>query len=516
MNCLFSIPMEEYTSRQGLDKFDSPRVTIESLPVDVLLDIFYFYQREHGYGLHRWHVLVHVCQRWRHIVFAFPHCLGLYLECTEKTPVRRTLDAWPCLPIIIRDTWKCARKWPVLIGDNIIAALEHHDRICEIELYLLCPLLEQFSRAMQVPFPALTLLKLDLADKSVPALVVPDTFLGGSASRLQRLILSGIPFPTLPKILQSSHNLVEIRLTRIPNIGYISPKSMATALSALSKLEVLEIGFESPASRTDRHALPSTRVNLPSLTRMEFHGASEYFEDFIARIDTPSIRYVKTMFFNQLVFDNPRFLQFVGRTKSLRSFKRADLFLDNSTAKILHYDDRLDSPRKPVSLHIRILCNALDWKLSGLAQICAELSIFLSNVERCNVEWNRNWTVPLEDMDHTQWLELFRPFTSVQSLEISSGLEGLIAPALKELTGVRVMEVFPVLRTLTFSQLNSEPKSPNPFEQFIRGHKLTNYPVDRVGSAASQGLSRANAFRSHVGMGIKRQAGQDSQKVKCS
>jgi hypothetical protein len=400
------------------------------------------------------------------------------------------------LPIVIRDTWKWTREWPVLFGDNITAALERHDRICEIELYLPCPLLEQFSRVMQVPFPALTLLKLDLADNSVPALVVPDTFLGGSASRLQRLILSGIPYPTLPKVLQSSHGLIEIRLTRIPNIGYISPKSVATALSALAKLEVLEIGFESPASSPNRHALPSTRVNLPSLTRLEFHGASEYFEDFIARIDTPSIRFVKTEFFNQLVFYNPQFLQFVGRTKSLRSFKRADLFFDNSMAKILHYDDRLDSLRNPVNLHIHILCDALDWQLSGLAQMCSELSMALSNVERCNVEWKRNWTIPLEDMDHTQWLELFRPFTSVHSLEISSGLEGLIAPALEELTGDRVMEVFPVLRNLTFSQLNSEPKSPNPFEPFIRARKPTNYPVtlkDRSNPPFRVGHKRSNA-----------------------
>ncbi|KAH9960048.1 hypothetical protein BGW80DRAFT_1564433 [Lactifluus volemus] len=495
MNCRLSIPMgfkkrknithrgEEYLSRQGLDQLDPPRVTIESLPIDILLDVFYFYKRgPYGYSPHRWHILVHVCRRWRYAVFEFPHRLDLYLECTANTRVRRTLDVWPSLPIIVRDTW--TRKWPALFGNNIIAALERHDRICEIELYHLpCPLLEQFSRAMQVPFPALTLLKLDLADKSVPALVVPDTFLGESAPRLQRLTLSGIPFPTLPKVLQSSHDLVEIRLTRIPNTGYVSPKSMATALSAVAKLEVLEIGFESPASHSNRHALPSTRIVFPSLTQLGFHGDSEYFEDLVARIDTPSIRLVKTEFFNQLIFYIPQFLQFVGRTKSLESFKQADLIFDKGVVKIHHYD-RLgpSTGREPASeayVHIHILCDALDWQVSGLAQICAELSMFLSNVERCNVEWTQSWTVPREDMDpsHIQWLELFRPFTSVKSLKISSGLEELIAPALHELTGDRVVEVLPVLRTLSFSRLNYEPKSPNPFEPFFTARKLSNYPV---------------------------------------
>jgi hypothetical protein len=204
---------------------------------------------------------------------------------------------------------------------------------------------------------------------------------------------------------------------------------------------------------------------------LEFHGANTYFEDLVARIDAPSIRLLKTVLFNQLVFDNPQLLQFLGRIKEVGSFKRANLLLDKSMAKILLYDDLLDSPVNEVYdayLHIHILCDALDWQVSGLAQICAEFSTFLSSVEQCNVERTRNLTpVPPEDMDHTQWQELFRPFTSVRSLEISPGLEGLIAPALQELTGDRVMEVLPLLRTLSFSRLDSEPKSPNPFELFI-------------------------------------------------
>jgi hypothetical protein len=355
---------------------------------------------------------------------------------------------------------------------------------------------------MQVPFPALKLLKLELADKSVPAPVLPNTFLGESVPRLQRLTLSGIPFPTLPKVLQSSHDLVEIRLIRIPNTGYVSPKSIASALSTMAKLEVLDIGFESPASRADRHPLPSTRIVLPSLTQLDFHGASEYFEDLIARIDTPSVRFVKTEFFNQLFFFIPQFLQFVDRTKSLRSFKRADLALDKRMAKILHYGDSLDSPKKSASeahLQIQILCDALDWQVSSLAQVCAELSMFLSNVDRCNMKWTEHWpednrTQWLEDMDHTEWLELFRPFTSVWGLEISSNLQMLIVPALQELIGERVMEVLPALRTLSVlisdrsfplkidrdrrnERKDRKDRKEHPLHQFITARQLSNHPV---------------------------------------
>jgi hypothetical protein len=239
---------------------------------------------------------VRVCRRWRFIVFAFPHRLDLYLECTAKTSVRRTLDVWPCMPIIVRDTWLWTRKWRVLLSDNIIAALERHDRVFIIDLECPTLLLGQLSRVMRVPFPALTFLKLEFGDKSTPAPVLPDSFLGGSAPRLQRLILGGIPFPALPKLLSSCQDLVEVQVTRIPPAGYISPKAMATGLSSLTQLETLHIGFKPPASRPDQDPLPSTPVVLPALNQLEFHGASAYFEDLVTRIDTSSIRTVKKFF----------------------------------------------------------------------------------------------------------------------------------------------------------------------------------------------------------------------------
>jgi hypothetical protein len=46
-----------------------------------------------------WHTLVHVCPRWRRVVFASLHHLNLRLLCTEKTHVREMLDVWQTLPI---------------------------------------------------------------------------------------------------------------------------------------------------------------------------------------------------------------------------------------------------------------------------------------------------------------------------------------------------------------------------------------------------------------------------------
>ena len=70
-------------------------VTIGSIPDDPLLEIFSFYAEE-SYRLYdpvmfgtikeleAWHPLVHICRRWRNLVFSSPHRLNLQLVCTGR------------------------------------------------------------------------------------------------------------------------------------------------------------------------------------------------------------------------------------------------------------------------------------------------------------------------------------------------------------------------------------------------------------------------------------------------
>jgi F-box-like len=461
----------------------SSRAAIEPLPDDVLLNIFDFYQKlGNEYPpwkkSNRWHVLAHVCRRWRCVVFGSPLRLNMQLECGAGTPVdvEKGLDIWPRLPIVVGNTWTT----DITCNDTIIAAVEHHDRVCMIALqYSTCSLLEQLLRVTQVPFPALTSLKLNFfGDKSVPAPVLPDTFLGGSAPRLQRLTLCGIPFPTLPKLLSSCHDLVTVSLWKIPHTGYISPQVMATSLIPLTRLESLGIGFESPASspnRRHRFPPPLARINLPTLTQLFFHGASEYFEDFIAQIDTPAIISLRTEFFNQLIFDFSQSLQFVGRTKLQGSFKRARLSFRKDFAEItLHQSNKSNRIDRPV-FHVRICCGAFDWQVSSLAQIFSQFSSFCSNVEHLDVRWDRENRWDTVHMDHTQWLELSHPFTSLQRLVIPADLDELISPALQEFTGEGAIEVLftpvPPILSLEWPWERSAPKALEPTIT------VSNYPV---------------------------------------
>jgi hypothetical protein len=96
-------------------------VTINILPDDLLLRIFHFVRVTHLHGLEDdpvisldgledvdpvwrlpwWYRLIHVCQKWRSVVFAAPNFLNLRLVCGPRTRVELT-GIWPPLPIIIR------------------------------------------------------------------------------------------------------------------------------------------------------------------------------------------------------------------------------------------------------------------------------------------------------------------------------------------------------------------------------------------------------------------------------
>jgi hypothetical protein len=171
--------------------------------------------------------------------------------------------------------------------DNVTAVLERSDRVCRIYLmYLRSSDLEIFLAEMQQPFPALTHLKLHAHGETAP--IVPDSLLGGSAPRLESLMLEGIPFPGFPKLVLSATHLDTLCLEDIPHSGYISPDAMVAALSALTGLEELSIRFQSPRSCPDqasRRPSPLARSVLPVLTTFSFKGVGEYLEDLVASID---------------------------------------------------------------------------------------------------------------------------------------------------------------------------------------------------------------------------------------
>jgi len=121
------------------------------------------------------------------------------------------------------------------------------------------------------------------------------------------------------------------------------------------------------------------------------------------------------------------------------------------------------------SLFLAILCTALDWQLSSLAQVCG-LSLPLHyTLEYLKIISHWRSVYGQGDTESSQWLELLYPFMSVKELVLSSGLVPLVTPALKELARGRVTEVLPVLQNLHLEgpQWLEPIDSEGPIQQFI-------------------------------------------------
>ena len=441
------------------DGCDIDQMTINTLPDDALLEIF-FHCLDNTVNVDRWHTLVHVCRRWRAIVFASPRRLDLQICCTDKTPVREMPNIWPTLPIVIS-----GRGDLVEDVDNIIAALGHHDRICKITLRGVSNLLlEGFSAAPQEPLPALTSLMLWSNGKSTQ--VIPDSFLGGSAPRLQTLWLDFIPFPGLPKLLSSANHLVLLHLWDIPDSGYISPQVMVTCLATMTGLESFTLGFHSPRSRPHQQSRPlpplSTPIILPVLAVLKFKGVSEYLEDLLAWINVPILYSVQITFFNQLIFSTPQLSRLIHHTEELTKLKGAVIVLYDHFIEIMvsrKYNG--DSCR----ITLRISCTGSDWQLASLTQVCNSILPLLSSLQILdNLHYQPLW----QDMENTQWLEFLRQFATAKELYLSEQFTLRAGTALQELTSEEATNVLPKLQHLFLAVQDWERSRPvwDAFTQF--------------------------------------------------
>src|SRR6266852_26155 len=345
----------------------SQLMTIDTLPDDVLLGIFDFYLED--MDVEEWITLAHVCRRWRSVVFQSPRRLNLRLHCTPGTPTRDTLDIWPPLPLSIHDAiFEDELAQPGL--DNIVAALEHNDRVCQIQFEIFSSSQLEYlvtnSTIMQKPFPELTdlLLSVDKHDGEGP--IIPDSFLDGTAPRLRSLKLA-IPFPGLPKLLLSATHLVNLELHDIPISGYIPPEEMATSLSALTILESLWLDIRWPALESRRPPpSPLTRSILPSLTRLIFKGASQYLEEILTRTDAPRLNELHITFFNQTIYDTPQLFQFISRRPNLRLLEEGQIAFNYSAIKVKFPSQTFEFGE----LSVKIPCTAPEWQLSFLKQVC--------------------------------------------------------------------------------------------------------------------------------------------------
>jgi len=446
------------------------------VPDLALIEIFDFYMTEaldfdpFRHNREAWIILAHVCRKWRDIIFGSPYRLNVRLYFKSRRSVRAMLDIWPPFPIDILGSE--LRAWN---ADNIVAALEHTDRIHKIELWDSSKFhLEQALAAMQKPFPSLTEMAVDFFSETA-ALVVPESLLSGSAPLLRSLRLRRIqfPLPLLRNILLSTTNLVELRIWKIPDSGFISPEAMVVCLSGLNRLEEFELGFRFPRIWRGRRLPPSTCCVLPALTSLRFNGSHEYLERLIAPVDSPLLDNLGVTVFYQPGFATPQLTQFVDRTPKLKALCEAHIFFETSEVFV----------SLPWTLHRGLHFRITDvWSdhLSVMARLYTSSFLLTLNPLMKRLYIFNSGTPFLyrpDSVGSSQWPDLLGPFTAVKDLYLSRGFSQDIVSVLHGIIGEGTVEVLPSLQNLFLEGESPSGPVEKAIGQFVAARRLSGRPI---------------------------------------
>ena len=379
-------------------------MTIEKLSDEAILNIFRYYLDA---SPRFWPRLVHICRRWRRIVFASQRALHLRLFCTHGTPISKTLDCWPSLPIVVKYGGSPALDSPAPEDeDKILATLKRSDRVSSIHLTVTKSLLAKLS-SIEGPFSELE--ELVLLSQGPRRLTLPSTFRWGP--RLRRFHSTGFTVPL--RRLYSSRDLVDIRLHGIFNTRYMSPKALTNTLSRMAQLQSLSLHFLPTVHHITTTRRSGKRVVLPALTRLNFRGITKYLGDLLARIDAPRLGDIEITCLDEPIFGVLDLHEF--RMEVQKSHRRADILSSSQ-------------------------------QLFSITEICSHFSALLLSVEDLRISATRP-SSGQDNSDHEQWLRLIHRFkcakwlyvagdpstNSVFSLPLSDTGRATLLPALNRL-----------------------------------------------------------------------------------
>jgi hypothetical protein len=429
-------------------------------------NICYFLDNSPG----NWPTLMHICRKWRRIVFAYQRPLQLRLFCTHATPVLKTLDCWPTLPIVVQYGGSPALNPPTPEDeDNIVAALKQSDRVASISLTVTSSLLERLS-AIERPLSELE--DLVLLSRGGVRLTLPNAFQFGP--RLRFLYSTRVVFPALLQLLYSSKNLVDLHLHKV--LSPFPPETLTSALSGMVRLRSLSLHldhFQSTANHLSQAPPPSPRklVVLPALTRLNFQGITRYLVRLVAGIDAPLLGDIEVTFLMESSSDLLQLCQFTERIGMHEPPCRADIISSERAMSI-----SLSRPGDQTCLRFQVILQPLSAQLFFMAQICVHFSSSFSHVEELCISMARHSRQD-DVFDSERWLESLNSFAGVKWLRVVGNISTDIVRTLQQ-SDTRGETVLPSLHELRVSQPGPRhaPLS-EAVVSFLTSRRVSGHPI---------------------------------------
>ena len=459
-------------------------VSIHILDDDSLLHMFYLYRPlfrdEDGpadwrYSGRWWYALAHVCRRWRNILLCSATYLGLSLLCTYGTHVPDILAHSPPLPLDVGYFIE-NRELTTEDEEGIILALKQHDRVHRVRLHSVGSIVQKLIMAMDEECPILEFLYISSSiEDNTTVLRFPESF---QAPHLRYISLGSFALPIASRLLTTAVGLVTLHLFMAHPFTYFHPNTLVQWISLMPQLEALEIGFDFSIPKRDvesqlTHTPIIAPIMLPNLHHLGFHGVSTYLEALVHRITAPRLKKLFIEFSNQLTLSVPRLLQFIIAAENFRLGNAVLSFDDRSVdAGVYSYGET-----DVYALGIVMTCCHLDWQASSVAQICNSLSQIFSAVEHLTLqhEVHSESSEEHNDVDHTEWRKLLRPFSNMKTLRIAEGLVKDVSRCL-ELEDIGLhLELLPELVGLEYFGDTGDA-----FTSFVDARRKAGHPITLV------------------------------------
>ena len=462
--------------------------SIHILDDDSLLHVFYLFRpilldedviASWKYNGYWWYALAHVCRRWRTVILGSATYLGLSLFCTYGTPVADMLAHSPPLPLVVGYFTK-GRELTTEDEEGIILALKQRDRVRRIRLHSAA--MQKLFVAMDDEYPILEYLYISrpIEDDSTISRF-PGTL---QAPHLRHLVLQGFALSIGSRLLTTAVGLVTLHLIMIHPSTYFRPNTLLQWISLMPHLEMLRVRFEFsiPNREVERQLVNApiiAPITLPNLHVFHFRGVSTYLEALVHQITTPRLEKLQINFFNQLTFSVPRLLQFIIATENFRLGDAVLTFTDKHIAAGVYPYGVSIGPTNVYALGIVVLSCHLDWQASSMAQISSSLSQIFSEVEHLYLQRNVHSESSEEhnDVDHTEWRKLLRPFSNVKTLRIHRVLVKDLSRCLELEDGELPLELLPELLAITFY---GSGDTGDAFTSFIDTRRNAGRPVTMV------------------------------------
>ncbi|KAH9978404.1 hypothetical protein BJV74DRAFT_138626 [Russula compacta] len=276
----------------------SPNLTIDDIPDEVLLDIFDSY-RQHFTNdqsvwnkKHKWFKLMHVCRKWRCIVFASSTRLDLCLFVSNTNPGNmKTIFSphLPPLPIAINHDYHHTGT-ASLKTKEFSCMFTACSRVRGLTFSGTAPDFDELFKATKCPLPMLEDLELRNLDNRITEVKVPATFLEGSAPHLRRLKLHRISLTSMSSLLSSATMVLELCL-RI----YAPSTLLLAHLQGMHCLRHLNLRLRTRGTATSINGpMPPTNPEdtflLSKLTYFHYQGPSSVFNALVAGFTAPSLQ----------------------------------------------------------------------------------------------------------------------------------------------------------------------------------------------------------------------------------